>query len=110
MMMVTSKWNEPAPTHHIDEALLMDYAVGATSEPESLIIATHLALCPHCRATVRDLEEVGGALLDDVAPEAVAEDALAAEQFSPAVPVAPAANVVALRMRVGSGVSKPPAA
>ncbi len=78
MMMVTSKWNEPAPTHHIDEALLMDYAVGATSEPESLIIATHLALCPQCRAAVRDLEEVGGALLDDVAPEAVADDALAA--------------------------------
>lgn len=66
------------PTHHVHDELLMDYASGATSEPESLMIATHLAYCPNCRAAVRRMEDVGGALLDEVAPEAVSEDTLAA--------------------------------
>ncbi len=77
MMSLTSNQTAKAPSHHIDEALLMDYAAGATSEPESLIIATHLALCPQCRDMVRRMEDVGGALLDEVAPEAVSDDALA---------------------------------
>lgn len=68
----------PAPSHHIGDELLMDYAAGATNEPESLVIATHLALCPQCRSAVQGLEDVGGALLEDVAPEAVSDDALAA--------------------------------
>ena len=68
----------PEPSHHIGDELLMDYAAGATSEPESLVIATHLALCPQCRSAVQGLEDVGGALLEDVAPEAVSDDALAA--------------------------------
>ncbi len=78
MMTLNAAHTAPAPSHHIDDALLMDYAAGATSEPESLIIATHLALCPECRAKVRRMEEVGGALLDDVAPQAVSDDALSA--------------------------------
>ncbi len=78
MMQLNTDRTAKAPSHHIDDVLLMDYAAGATSEPESLIIATHLALCPQCRAAVRGMEDVGGALLDDVAPESVSEDALAA--------------------------------
>ncbi len=78
MMTLTHNRNEPAPSHHIDDVLLMDYATGATSEPESLIIATHLAYCPLCRSAVRGMEDVGGALLDDVVPEAVSDDALSA--------------------------------
>ena len=65
------------PSHHVHDELLMDYASGATSEPESLLIATHLAYCPNCRTAVRRMEDVGGALLDDVSPETVSEDTLA---------------------------------
>ena len=78
MMHVNTEQTAKAPSHHIDDALLMDYAAGATSEPESLIIATHLAMCPQCRAALRRMEDVGGALLDDLAPEPVSEDALSA--------------------------------
>ncbi len=67
---------DPPPLHHVHDELLMDYASGTTSEPESLVIATHLAYCPSCRAAVRRMEDVGGALLDDVAPEAMSEDTL----------------------------------
>ena len=117
MTSLNAAHTAPAPTHHIDDALLMDYAVGATSEPESLIIATHLAYCPHCRASVRGMEEVGGALLDDVAPEAVSDDALAAvmariEGEAPPAPVverrSPAADAIVvpepLRSYLGGGL------
>ncbi|HYE52882.1 MAG TPA: ChrR family anti-sigma-E factor [Azospirillaceae bacterium] len=52
------------PLHHPGEAVLMDYAAGALSEAVGLIVATHLALCPACRAEVARLEAVGGALLE----------------------------------------------
>lgn len=51
------------PTHHIGEELLLDYAAGATTEAVSLLIASHLALCPMCRGQLAELEQVGGALL-----------------------------------------------
>lgn len=65
------------PTHHPSEELLIDYAAGAAREPVALLVATHLALCPECRAAVARLEALGGALFQDAAPEPLAADALA---------------------------------
>ena len=56
------------PTHHLSEELLLDYAAGSCGEAEALIIATHLALCPECRAVVEACDAVGGALLEDIRP------------------------------------------
>ena len=64
------------PTHHLDPELLMDYAAGACSEPASLLIATHLALCPLCRDEVEKMERLGGALLDSTATAPVGPDSL----------------------------------
>jgi putative transcriptional regulator len=63
------------PRHHPDEEQLLDYAAGGAAEPAGLMVATHLALCADCRAQVRQLEAIGGALLDTVpaaAPAAAA--------------------------------------
>jgi putative transcriptional regulator len=71
----------------------MDYAAGTLPEAQALVVATHLALCPPCRAEVRRLESLGGALIDDAAPEPLAPgalDAVLAGLDTPA-PVAPAA-------------------
>lgn len=57
--------------HHPSEALLLDYVTGAMSEGWSLAIATHLALCPACRAQVAGFEAVGGNLLEALAPARV---------------------------------------
>lgn len=57
--------------HHPHEELLIGYASGATNEAISLLVATHLALCPSCRRTVAAAEEVGGALLSELAPVAL---------------------------------------
>lgn len=66
-------------SHHPDRALLLDYATGALNEPVSLVVATHLALCPACRREVAAMEAIGGAMLDGAADPAdtPAEDAFA---------------------------------
>jgi putative transcriptional regulator len=52
--------------HHPPEEMLLDYAAGALGEAESLVVATHLALCPACRSEVAAMEAVGGALLETI--------------------------------------------
>ncbi len=63
--------------HHPGAELLVAYAAGASDEPMSLIVATHLALCPDCRREVANAEHAGGALLDDLAPAPLSDSAVA---------------------------------
>jgi putative transcriptional regulator len=65
------------PTHHPAEDLLLEYASGTQREPVALLIATHLALCPECRARIRSLEAIGGALVEQLGPEPVAQNSFA---------------------------------
>ena len=65
------------PAFHATDDLLLRYASGHLPEAQSLVIATHLALCPICRARVAEYEALGGALVEDIDPVPVAEDALA---------------------------------
>ncbi len=64
------------PTHHPSEERLLDYATGAASEPVSLLIATHLSYCARCRAVVDELQQIGGALIEDLAPVPLGADSL----------------------------------
>ncbi|HSE78435.1 MAG TPA: ChrR family anti-sigma-E factor [Alphaproteobacteria bacterium] len=65
-----------SPRHHPPDELILDYAAGSAPEPVAVLVATHLALCPACRDNAARLERVGGALLDDLPPAAIAGDAL----------------------------------
>lgn len=69
---------DAVPTFHPEPEALLAYAAGGLDEPNSVLVATHLALCPDCRAEVRRLETVGGALTEAIEPVALAPDALAA--------------------------------
>ncbi len=60
--------------HHPSEELLLDYATGALGEAWSIAVATHLALCPACRKTVSFMEDIGGSLLDTIAPAPAGEE------------------------------------
>jgi putative transcriptional regulator len=85
------------PTHHPSQARLLDYASGSLTEPLALLVATHLALCPLCRRGLAELEAVGGALLEALLPEPVADDSLArllARIDRPAPPAEPVAGAV----------------
>ena len=64
--------------HHPDDALLMAYASGTADEATALIIATHLHYCAICRVKSAQLETIGGSLLEEIAPQAMAAGALEA--------------------------------
>jgi len=66
------------PTHHMHDETLLAYAAGNLGEAESVLVASHLSLCPVCRARVLVAETVGGVLLDDIAPEPVSGASLTA--------------------------------
>lgn len=63
--------------HLPSEERLAAYASGALSPPEAVVVAAHLAMNPPTDAWVRRLQTVGGALLDEIEPEPLAQDALA---------------------------------
>ena len=56
------------PQHHPSDDLLMAHAAGTLGDAGDLLVATHLALCPTCRAAAARFEAVGGALIDAAPP------------------------------------------
>ena len=62
--------------HHPEEELIAAYAAGSLDLGQHVAIATHLAACPDCRAFVRALKGVGGALIAETPPAPVRADAL----------------------------------
>jgi putative transcriptional regulator len=57
------------PSHHPQDELLLDYAIGALFGAARLVVATHLAFCDSCRRFAATLEDVGGALLEELPPQ-----------------------------------------
>jgi putative transcriptional regulator len=62
--------------YHPADELLLSYAAGATGEAVSLVVATHLALCPQCRRIVAKAEAAGGAMLEDESAAPLPDNAL----------------------------------
>lgn len=77
--------------HHISDDLVLAYAAGELDEAISLLVATHMALCPQCRRSLADGEALGGALLDgeDIAEISGAELDAMMERISGLEPAAP---------------------
>lgn len=78
-------------THHPDEETLAAFVSGTLDEPRSVVVAAHVALCPHCRATVAAFEQVGGSLVERAEPAAPRAGALdqALARLDEAAPPAP---------------------
>ena len=55
--------------HHLDDSTLMSLAAGSLPEALAAVASSHLAMCAKCRARLKELELIGGAILDDVEPE-----------------------------------------
>lgn len=66
------------PNHHPSDALLVAYGAGSLKEGLSLAVAVHLAHCPDCRATLAEVEALGGALLEELPPAPLESLSLAA--------------------------------
>lgn len=56
--------------HHISDELLLEYAAGSLAEGWSVAVATHLALCPHCRTRLQAMEATAAGLLEEIEPAA----------------------------------------
>jgi putative transcriptional regulator len=63
-------------THHPGDATLAAFAAGTLDEAKSLVVATHVSLCPACRNALRVFEHVGGALLESAEPTTMSAGAL----------------------------------
>jgi putative transcriptional regulator len=63
--------------HHPSDAILIAMVSGRLPEAHRRVLATHLSMCPTCVARRRQMQEVGGALLDTIPPTPLADDALA---------------------------------
>lgn len=51
---------------HISNDILLSYSSGTLDEASGLLVATHLALCPHCRARNALADSLGGYLLESL--------------------------------------------
>ena len=58
------------------DMLLLDYATGALSQAESLLMASYMVLNPHARGQVMDYEALGAAMLEHLEPVAVSNACL----------------------------------
>lgn len=89
---------DAAPAYHPDPEVLLAYAAGGLDQASSVLVATHLALCPRCRTEVGRLEAIGAALTAELPPAALAPDALSAIlarlDEPPAAPEVPAGPVL----------------
>ncbi len=57
--------------HHLDEAAIVCFASGTSSNWLLPVIANHVSHCTECRQSVRRAVAIGGALLEAVAPQRV---------------------------------------
>lgn len=87
------------PNHHPSDALLVAYGAGSLGEGLSLAVAVHLAHCPDCRATLAEVEALGGALLEDLPPAPLESLSLAATLDRLDREEAPGNPCKAMRMR-----------
>lgn len=88
--------------HHPDDALLMALAADRLARGPAVVTAAHVERCAHCRARLRELDAIGGALLEDAEPAVLAPEALAqtlaridASRAVEAADTAPAASMPA---------------
>jgi putative transcriptional regulator len=51
---------------HLSDDLLLSYSSGNMDEASGLLVASHLALCPHCRMRNSSADSVGGYVLDTI--------------------------------------------
>lgn len=61
-------------THHPHSDWLLAYASGKMTNAHALATAAHLSQCRHCQQQVAVLQQLGGNLLEETAPVALAAD------------------------------------
>lgn len=63
------------PAHHLDDATLLSYSAGALSSAMTMVAASHIENCQHCRDSLSDADQIGGSLLQQQRPTTAPESA-----------------------------------
>lgn len=61
----------PAITHHIPDAMIAAYASGNLPHQFAMVVASHISLCPDCRAALGAHQAAGGAVLESTSSVAL---------------------------------------
>ncbi len=97
--------------HHISDDLLDAHVTGNLPHAFSVVVAAHLSLCDACRARAEAAELLGGALLDQITPAQLGDDAqtrlLAALDNAPPPPAVAASDIFPAPVMQALG-GKPP--
>jgi len=62
--------------HHLSDTTLGAFTAGTLIETISLVVASHISICPDCRKRQDQLENIGGIQLQFAEPEGMSSDAL----------------------------------
>ena len=92
--------------HHPDDGLLLAQAAGTLSTGHSLLVASHVDACAECQARLRELESVGGAMLEQLAPAVLPSQSLA--EAMAAIDAPPPAPKATAPVRRNSRPALPP--
>lgn len=60
--------------HHPTDNLLVEFAAGTLDTAQAVAVNAHLHFCTKCQQNIKKMEQTGGAMLDSLNPEALAED------------------------------------
>lgn len=71
------------PLHHPNDNLLVEYAAGTLPLAQAVAIKSHLHFCTECQQKVKEMERVGGALLENLNAHSLSEDSF--EQLMSAI-------------------------
>lgn len=59
--------------HHPSKDLLTEFSAGTLDTAQAVAISAHLHYCHKCRQTVQEMEQLGGAMLEELSPQALPE-------------------------------------
>ncbi|MEO0444023.1 MAG: ChrR family anti-sigma-E factor [Pseudomonadota bacterium] len=63
--------------HHPDTNILAEYAAGTLDTAQAIAVRAHLHYCKKCAKIVQEMEQVGGAMLEELSPQDMPEDSFA---------------------------------
>jgi putative transcriptional regulator len=77
--------------HHPSDNILVEFAAGTLDTAQAVAVNAHLHFCTKCQQNIKKMEQTGGAMLDSLDPEALADNSF--DKLLSAIDVIAANNI-----------------